>query len=90
MLAVTHLAQVAACADHHYLVRKAAQADGSTASSVAPVAGEARVAEVARMLGGDRLGGTSLAHAQAMLQQAVLPLASLGPAAPSPRKRSKA
>jgi DNA repair protein RecN (Recombination protein N) len=90
VLAVTHLAQVAACADHHYLVRKAAQADGSTASSVAPVAGEARVAEVARMLGGDRLGGTSLAHAQAMLQQAVLPLASLGPAAPSPRKRSKA
>jgi DNA repair protein RecN (Recombination protein N) len=96
VLAVTHLAQVAACGDHHYLVRKATQADGTTASSVAPVAGEARVAEVARMLGGDRLGGTSLAHAQAMLQQAILPdpptapAAAAGPATPAPRKRSKA
>jgi DNA repair protein RecN (Recombination protein N) len=53
---------------------------------VAPVAGEARVAEVARMLGGDRLGSTSLAHAQAMLQQAV----PAGPAPAQPRRRSKA
>ena len=35
-------------------------------SDVTPVAGE-RVAEVARMLGGERLSGTSLAHAQEML-----------------------
>ena len=77
VLAVTHLAQVAACADHHYLVSKAIQADGHVTSTVLPVAGPARVAEVARMLGGERLAGTRLAHAQAMLQQAV-PL----PAAP--------
>jgi DNA repair protein RecN (Recombination protein N) len=32
---------------------------------VQPVEGEARVAEVARMLGGERLSGT--AHAQALL-----------------------
>jgi len=71
VLAVTHLAQVAACADHHYLVSKTAQADGHTASSVAAVAGEPRVAEVARMLGGERGTGTSLAHAQSMLLQAL-------------------
>ena len=68
VLAVTHLAQVAACADHHYLVSKATLA-GATTSQVLPVQGQARVAEVARMLGGEHLAGTSLAHAQALLQQ---------------------
>ena len=89
VLAVTHLAQVAACADWHYLVSKATGGDGSTTSTVAAVAGVARVAEVARMLGGERLGGTSLAHAQAMLQQAAAPVAEPLQAA-SQRKRSKA
>ena len=66
VLAVTHLAQVAACADHHFVVSKAARGS-TTVSSVLPVAGEARVAEVARMLGGGRLSPTSRAHAEAML-----------------------
>jgi len=66
VLAVTHLAQVAACADHHFVVSKALQG-GATVSDVQPVAGEARVGEVARMLGGERLAGTSRAHAEAML-----------------------
>jgi DNA repair protein RecN (Recombination protein N) len=66
VLAVTHLPQVAACADHHLVVAKRSDAAGAS-SSVAPVEGEKRVAEVARMLGGERLSGTSLAHAQEML-----------------------
>ncbi len=66
VLAVTHLPQVAACADHHLVVAKRADAQG-TSSSVAPVTGEQRVAEVARMLGGERLSGTTLAHAKEML-----------------------
>ena len=82
VLAVTHLAQVAACADHHYLVSKSTQADGRTTSSVLAVVGEARVAEVARMLGGERMAGTSLAHAQAMLAQALPAVTSL-PAVPA-------
>jgi DNA repair protein RecN (Recombination protein N) len=66
VMAVTHLPQVAACADHHLVVSK--QADGArTVSTVAPVQGEQRVAEVARMLGGERLSGTTLAHAKEML-----------------------
>jgi DNA repair protein RecN (Recombination protein N) len=69
VLAVTHLPQVAACADHHLVVAKQAQA-GGVASSVAPVEGEKRVAEVARMLGGERLSGTTLAHAKEMLGDA--------------------
>ncbi len=66
VLAVTHLAQVAACADGHLVVSKALRGT-QTVSDVQPVAGEARVAEVARMLGGERLSGTSRAHAQALL-----------------------
>ncbi len=72
VLAVTHLAQVAACADHHLVVSKALRGK-QTLSAVQPVQGEARVAEVARMLGGERLSGT--AHAQAMLGAAAEPLA---------------
>ena len=67
VLAVTHLAQVAACADAHVVVSKSMQG-GAAATEVQPVIGEARVAELARMLGGERLSG--LAHAQAMLGSA--------------------
>ncbi len=66
VLAVTHLPQVAACADHHHVVSKST-ANGEARSDVQPVSGEARVAEIARMLAGERLSGTSLAHAQEML-----------------------
>jgi DNA repair protein RecN (Recombination protein N) len=65
VLAVTHLAQVAACADRHFVVAKALRGQ-QTLSSIEPVEGEARVAEVARMLGGEKLSGT--AHAQALLE----------------------
>lgn len=67
VLAVTHLPQVAACADHHLVVAK--QRDGaSTLSTVSAVRGEQRVAEIARMLGGEKLSSTTLAHAKEMLQ----------------------
>jgi DNA repair protein RecN (Recombination protein N) len=84
VMAVTHLPQVAACADHHFVVSKALR-DGSTRSDVQAVAGEARVAEIARMLGGERQTGTTLAHAQELLSVA----ADSAPAARSSnRKRS--
>ncbi|MBU3739227.1 MAG: DNA repair protein RecN [Rhodoferax sp.] len=67
VLAVTHLPQVAACADAHLVVAKRLQ-QGLTLSTVSPVAGEQRVAELARMLGGERLSGTTLAHARELLQ----------------------
>ncbi len=67
VLAVTHLPQVAACADHHLVVAKQRQGQ-ATLSSVAAALGEQRVAEIARMLGGERLSGTTLAHAKEMLQ----------------------
>jgi len=66
VLAVTHLPQVAACADHHLVVSKQRSRTG-TASTVALVQDETRVGEVARMLGGERLSGATLAHAEEML-----------------------
>jgi DNA repair protein RecN (Recombination protein N) len=67
VLAVTHLPQVAACADHHLLVSKAA-AQGQVSSQVRAVNNEERVSEIARMLGGEKLSATTLAHAREMLQ----------------------
>jgi DNA repair protein RecN (Recombination protein N) len=65
VLAVTHLAQVAACADRHFVVAKQLRG-GSTLSDIHAVDGESRVAEIARMLGGEKLSG--MAHAQTLLQ----------------------
>jgi DNA repair protein RecN (Recombination protein N) len=67
VMAVTHLPQVAACADHHLVVAKQRQGQ-VTLSTVTAVQGESRVAEIARMLGGERLSSTTLAHAKEMLQ----------------------
>ena len=72
VLAVTHLPQVAACADRHFVVSKET-ATGKARSAIEAVAGEARVAEIARMLGGEKLSSTSLAHAQEMLASSARP-----------------
>jgi DNA repair protein RecN (Recombination protein N) len=70
VLAVTHLAQVAACADQHLVVSKQSEA-GGTFSTLAQVNGEDRTREVARMLGGERVSDTTLAHAREMLKAAL-------------------
>jgi DNA repair protein RecN (Recombination protein N) len=67
VLAVTHLPQVAACADQHLVVSKQL-AGSATVSSVTPVTGEDRVTELARMLGGERILASTLTHARDMLQ----------------------
>jgi DNA repair protein RecN (Recombination protein N) len=66
VLAVTHLPQVAACADRHLVVSKQLSG-GQVGSQVSPTEGEARVHEIARMLGGEKLSATTLAHAREML-----------------------
>ncbi|MCW8205758.1 DNA repair protein RecN [Verminephrobacter aporrectodeae subsp. tuberculatae] len=70
VLAVTHLPQVAACAHHHLQVAKHKSPDG-TSSTVQVVQGEQRVAEIARMLGGERATETTLAHARELLAGAL-------------------
>ena len=88
VLAVTHLAQVAACAHHHLLVSKSMQGRQTT-SDIREVSGEGRVLEIARMLGGT-LTDTSRAHAQAMLTAALAPAATAAPEAkPRPPSRKE-
>ncbi|MDR2334957.1 MAG: DNA repair protein RecN [Burkholderiaceae bacterium] len=67
VLTVTHLPQVAACADHHLVVAKHKTAR-STSSSVRAADGDERVQEIARMLGGEKLSAATLAHAREMLE----------------------
>jgi DNA repair protein RecN (Recombination protein N) len=79
VFAITHLPQIAARAHHHIVVRKAAKG-GVTTSDVSLVDDEARVDEIARMLGGDAESATSRDHARELL----LTAASAERAAPRP------
>ncbi len=71
VLAVTHLPQVAACAHHHGVVSKSTgglQANTSAPSSrIDLVSGDARVLEIARMLGGETITDAAREHAKEML-----------------------
>ncbi len=67
-LVITHLPQIAARADRHLAVSKNARG-GVATSDVREVRGEARVLEVARMLG-DQDSGTARRHAQELLKTA--------------------
>jgi DNA repair protein RecN (Recombination protein N) len=67
VLVVTHLAQVAAFADHHLVVEKGTS-DGRSVTRVHEVAGDARVAEIARMLSGSD-SPKGLAHARELLAE---------------------
>jgi DNA repair protein RecN (Recombination protein N) len=69
VIVVTHLAQVAAYADRHLVVRKTD--DGHiTASGVAVVTGEERLRELARMMGGVEDSDVAMEHAKELLGQA--------------------
>jgi DNA repair protein RecN (Recombination protein N) len=69
VLVITHLAQVAARAHHHVVVAKGAKGGVSTAD-ITVVQRDDRVAEVARMLGGDPASKVSRAHAKELLEAA--------------------
>jgi len=68
VLSVTHLPVIAAFAQHHVVVAKRT-VRGRTVSSAMPLSDEARVAELARMLGGARLTRQAREHAQELLRQ---------------------
>ena len=69
VFAISHLPQLAARAHHHILVAKGARG-GVTTADVRVLAGDERVHEVARMLGGDPESEVSRAHARELLESA--------------------
>lgn len=79
LFAISHLPQLAARAHHHILVAKGARG-GVTTADVSVLDGDARVYELARMLGGDAESEVSRAHARELLATAAV-------STPSPRRR---
>lgn len=69
VIVVTHLAQVAAFADAHFAVHKSSQGEVTT-SGVRRLGHEERVAELARMMGGEATSSKGLDHATELLARA--------------------
>jgi DNA repair protein RecN (Recombination protein N) len=67
VLCVTHLAQVAGFADHHYFVEKR-EVKGRTVAEVEELSGEARTREIGRMLSGQRVTPEALKHAEQLIR----------------------
>ncbi|MGH9082145.1 MAG: DNA repair protein RecN [Acidimicrobiales bacterium] len=67
VLVVTHLAQVAAFADHQIAVRKVVEGDGRTVTTAARLGPDQRVVELSRMLSGRPESRTARAHAEELL-----------------------
>jgi DNA repair protein RecN (Recombination protein N) len=67
VFAITHLPQIAARAHHHIVVSKGAKG-GVTTADITVERGEERIAEIARMLGGDSESKVSREHAAELLQ----------------------
>lgn len=70
VICVTHLPQVAACGDLHFFIQKAPQ-KSSVAMQVAELKGKDRTQEIARLISGEKISKTSLAHAQQLLSESL-------------------
>jgi DNA repair protein RecN (Recombination protein N) len=66
VLCVTHLAQIACFADHHYVVEKREQ-KGRTVATVEELDAPARTREIGRMLSGQKLTAEALKHAERLI-----------------------
>ncbi len=66
ILCITHLPQIACQGENHFLVKKEIS-DGRTRAIITELTPEARVKEIARLLGGRKTTSHAMAHAKAML-----------------------
>ena len=69
VICVTHLPQVAAHGDAHFFIHKKTTKD-SAAMDVRELTAEDRVQEIARLISGEKVTPTSLAHAKQLLSEA--------------------
>lgn len=69
VVCVTHLPQVAAFGDIHFFIQKSPQKD-SVAMVVSELKRKDRVQEIARLISGEKISKTSLAHAEQLLAEA--------------------
>jgi DNA repair protein RecN (Recombination protein N) len=69
VLCITHLPQVASFADQHMRVEKQV-CDGRTTTGITVLDSSERTREIARMLAGEKISDSALAHAAEMLQSA--------------------
>jgi DNA repair protein RecN (Recombination protein N) len=69
VLCVTHLAQIAGFAEHHYYVEKHAER-GRTVTTIEELDGPARTREIGRMLSGERVTPEALRHAEQLIKHA--------------------
>ena len=67
VLCVTHLAQVAGFADHHYFVEKR-EVKGRTVAEIEELTGQARTREIGRMLSGQRVTAEALKQAEQLIR----------------------
>ena len=69
VICITHLAQIAAMADHHFLIEKATQS-GDTKTEIRKLSEQESVKELARILGGAKITDTVLKSAVEMKELA--------------------
>ena len=67
VFSITHLPQVAAKGDAHYVVSKSEDASGRTVSTISEVRGEERIMEIARLLSGSRVTPEAVANARSLM-----------------------
>ncbi len=69
VICITHLPQIAAMADHHYLIEKEA-VDGGTISSIHALYGDEITSELSRLIGGAEITETTMESARELKSQA--------------------
>jgi DNA repair protein RecN (Recombination protein N) len=67
VLCITHLPQIAAFGDQHFLIEKTVK-QGRTQTEIRLMEAPQRVEEIARMLSGAKLTDTSLKHAEHLIE----------------------